>query len=394
MVDRAEPLPETGRAADLAFLLTVAAAYAQAVLVGWGTFTLWQFLGASLAALAYGTLSTHWVQVRLQRSTLFLQLLYFVIQAVLAGTVITLFAASGFIGLIVLPLASQAVLFLPTPWPVFGFTLALGAVLLPIAWTGGWQAILQVGLAYLAGLVFVALFTQVTLDERRANREAQRLTRELKEANLQLRRYAAQVEELATTKERNRLAREIHDSLGHYLTVVNVQLEAARLTCEVDPQKALQSLTQAQAMTKEGLAEVRRSVASLRQPATEGHPLVERIACLVEESQAHGLALELSVTGELALLSPQTEQTLYRAAQEGLTNVCRHAAASRATLILDYSGAQSVRLSLRDNGGGAVQPRAGFGLLGLRERVALLGGSLRTTTEPGAGFTLEVELPR
>ncbi|MCX5976820.1 MAG: sensor histidine kinase [Coprothermobacterota bacterium] len=387
-------LPETGRAADLAFLLVVAAAYAQAVLVGWDAFTLWQFLGATLAVLAYGALSAHWVQVRLQRSTLVLQLLYFVIQAALAATVITLFGASGFIGLIVLPLASQAVLFLPTPWPVFGFTLALGAVLLPIAWTGGWQAILQVGLAYLAGLVFVALFTQVALDERRANQEAQRLTRELQEANLQLRRYAAQVEELATTKERNRLAREIHDSLGHYLTVVNVQLEAARLTCETDPQRALQSLAQAQAMTREGLAEVRRSVASLRQPATEGRPLAERIARLVEESQAHGLALEFSVSGELPPLSPQAELTLFRAAQEGLTNVRRHAKASHATLILDCSGTQSVRLSLVDNGGGAAQPQDGFGLLGLRERVQLLGGAMHTVTEPGAGFSLEVELPR
>jgi len=362
--------------------------------VGWGAFTLWQFLGATLAVLAYGALSTHWVQVSLQRSTLILQLLYFIIQAVLAATVITLFSASGFIGLIVLPLASQAVLFLPTPWPAFGFSLALVAVLLPIGWTGGWQAILQVGLAYLAGLVFVALFTQVALDERRANREAQRLTGELKEANLQLRRYAFQVEELATAKERNRLAREIHDSLGHYLTVVNVQLEAARLFCESDAQKALQLLSKAQAMTREGLTEVRRSVASLRQPATEDHPLVERIVHLVGESQAHGLALELGITGEQAALSTQTELTLYRAAQEGLTNIRRHSAATRAALTLDYSGSHSVRLSLTDNGRGATQSQGGFGLLGLRERVQLLGGSLRTASEPGKGFTLEVELPR
>ncbi len=388
------PLPETSRAADFAFLLVVAAAYAQAVLEGWGAFTLWQFLGATLAVLAYGALSTHWVQVSLQRSTLILQLLYFVIQAVLAATVIALFGASGFIGLIVLPLASQAVLFLPTPWPAFGFTLALAAVLLPIGWTGGWQAILQVGLAYLAGLVFVALFTQVALDERRANREAQRLTGELKEANLQLRRYSAQVEELATAKERNRLAREIHDSLGHYLTVVNVQLEAASLFCESDPQKAQQLLSQAQAMTREGLTEVRRSVASLRQPAGEGRPLAERIVHLAGESKTHGLALELASTGEQAALSPQTELTLYRAAQEGLTNIRRHSAATRATLTLDYSSAQSVRLSLTDNGRGAAQSQGGFGLLGLRERVQLLGGSLRTASEPGKGFTLEVELPR
>jgi signal transduction histidine kinase len=378
----------------LAFLLIVAAAYTQAVLVGWGTFTLWQFLGASLAALAYAALSSHWVQVSLQRFTLALQLLYFVIQAVLAATVITLFGATGFIGLIVLPLASQAILFLPTPWPAVGFTLALAAVLLPIGWMGGWQAILQVGLPYLAGLIFVALFTQVTLDERRANREAQRLTRELKEANLQLRRYAAQVEELATTQERNRLAREIHDSLGHYLTVVNVQLEAARLTCESDPQRALQALSQAQAMTREGLTEVRRSVASLRQPATEGHPLAERVAHLVEESRAQGLALDMRLIGEQASLSPQTELTLYRAAQEGLTNIRRHAVATHAALTLDYSCAQSVRLSLVDNGQGASQSPGGFGLLGLRERIQLLGGSMRTTSERGAGFSLEVELPR
>src|SRR6185369_12887105 len=112
----------------------------------------------------------------------------------------------------------------------------------------------------------------------------------LAEANQQLRDHAAQVEELASTKERNRLAREIHDSLGHYLTVVNVQIGAAQAILEQDRPRALDHLSKAQALTQEGLAEVRHSVAALRASPTESGPLPEALAKLAEQWNAAGLS--------------------------------------------------------------------------------------------------------
>src|SRR5512140_1806651 len=95
-------------------------------------------------------------------------------------------------------------------------------------------------------VMFVAFFSRLTLAEQRAREEVERLAAELAEANRKLRNYAVQAEELATTKERNRLAREIHDTLGHYLTVINVQLSAAQAVMETDHQRAADALGKAQ----------------------------------------------------------------------------------------------------------------------------------------------------
>jgi signal transduction histidine kinase len=193
------------------------------------------------------------------------------------------------------------------------------------------------------------------------------------------------------------LAREIHDSLGHYLTVINVQMEAARAVMETDRERALDALGKAQSLAQEGLAEVRRSVTALRASPTESRPLPEAVAALVEECRAAGIPIEFAIHGHPRQLAPQTELTLYRAAQEGLTNVRKHACASCAKLTLDYSDgnseSHSVRLTLQDDGLGASESGGGFGLLGVRERAQLLGGEVSIRTSAGQGFTLEVELP-
>ena len=254
-------------------------------------------------------------------------------------------------------------------------------------------ALLQAALIGLAALAFAVAFSQIAVNAQRARADKERLAAELGEANRKLREYAAQVEELATTKERNRLARDIHDSLGHYLTVINVQLEAARAVLDSDRPRALDALAKAQALTKDGLAEVRRSVAALRAAPTESRPLPEAVAALADETQAAGIATELAVLGTPRQLAPQAELTLYRAAQEGLTNLRKHAHASRADLTLDYRADATVRLVVRDNGVGAGAADGGFGLLGVRERAQLLGGAARVRTAAGQGFTLDVEVP-
>ena len=204
-----------------------------------------------------------------------------------------------------------------------------------------------------------------------------------------------QVEELATTQERNRLAREIHDNLGHYLTVANVQIKAAQAVMDKDPTRAQVALDRAAQLTQDGLAAVRHSVAALRESPVGAVPLPEAVAALAAESQAAGIVVELAVEGRPRPLDARAELTLYRAAQEGLTNVRKHARASRVDLRLDYRDPAAVSLTIHDTGLGSdpAAESTGFGLLGLNERARQLGGRLTIDTAPGAGYELMLTLP-
>lgn len=194
------------------------------------------------------------------------------------------------------------------------------------------------------------------------------------------------------TQERNRLAREIHDNLGHYLTVVNVQIEAAKVMMDSEPERALEAMDKAQELAQKGLTSVRESVSSLRESPVSNRSLSEAIASLVQEIQSTGIVTEFQVTGESQPLEHKVALALYRAAQEGLTNVSRHARASRVDVLLDYQPTE-VRVQVEDNGVGSAEIAGGFGLLGIRERMQLLGGSLEVSTEVGKGFCLTAFVP-
>jgi len=236
-------------------------------------------------------------------------------------------------------------------------------------------ALVQAEVTFGSGIAFVIVFSRLVHDERRARAEVERL--------------AAEVEGLATERERNRIAREIHDGLGHYLTVAHVQLEAARTLMTTDPERARAALDTAQQLARDGLAEVRRSVAVLRDgPA---RPLVDAIESLARESSAQ-VASGVRVEGVPRRLAEPVEFALYRAAQEALTNARRHAQASRVDITLVYGDA-GVVLRVGDDGVGADAKADGFGLLGLRERAAQVGGTLSITTARDRGFTLELAVP-
>jgi signal transduction histidine kinase len=248
---------------------------------------------------------------------------------------------------------------------------------------------LREGLGLLAAAVFAAVLTKLVIREQQA-RVA------LAEAHDRLRAYAVQAERLAAVQERNRVARDIHDGLGHALTVVQMQIKAARAVLAAQPDRADEVLAKAQDQAEEALREVRRSVGALRerQPAV---PLPEALRVLAEETSAAGVPTGVGVTGPARPLLAEAEESLFRAAQEGLTNVRKHANASRAELLLDYSQPAAVRLEVRDDGAGtgsgdgAAPP--GFGLLGVRERAAHLGGRMTLESVPGHGSTLRVEVP-
>ncbi|GAA5110322.1 sensor histidine kinase [Pseudonocardia adelaidensis] len=277
-------------------------------------------------------------------------------------------------------LVSQCVLVLPRPATV------VVVLLVPFAHApmDSWQAALREGVGLFASVVFAAVITELLQRE-------QQLRRELAEAHEQLRDYAAQAERLATAQERNRVARDIHDGLGHSLTVVQMQVKAARAVLSTDPAKADDVLAKAQHQSEEALGAVRRSVRALREPRSTG-PLPEALGALAEEASAAGLPTRLQVSGTQRPLRDDAREALYRAAQEGLTNVRKHARADRADLLLDY-GESAVRVAVRDDGVGTGDGQPGFGLVGLRERAALLGGRLRVESAPGAGCTLTMEVP-
>ena len=296
--------------------------------------------------------------------------------------------------LIGLPLAGTAVERLAPRQRWLVYVALVAVVMLPVGlryatWTEALYNAIVVGSA----IFFVAVFTQSRLNEQQARENAERLMAELEEANVHLAAYATQAEELAMTQERNRLAREIHDSLGHYLTIINVQIEAAKVVMNSDPERAWDAMNKAQDLTQRGLTRVRESVAALRESPVSNRPLREAIASLVEETQNTGIVTAFKVAGEPQTLENKVALALYRAAQEGLTNVRKHARASRVDVLLDFSQPGEVRLEVKDNGVGAAATTGGFGLLGIRERVQLLGGRFEASTGIGKGFCLTVSVP-
>jgi signal transduction histidine kinase len=319
---------------------------------------------------------------------------YFVVQLALFTISLFLLGVINGVWLLAMPLVGTAVGRLPL-WGVAAVAAYILAVLaLMVAREASWRAALSVSMSVLAAIVFVALFVKLLMREETARNRAEGLAKELEAANHQLSAYAAQAEELAISKERNRLAREIHDSLGHYLTVINVQLQAALTVMDEDRQRAVTAVETAQQLTQEGLASVRQSVSALRESPLGDKPLTEAIELLVQETQSAGIVVETALLGQPRRLEAAAELALYRTVQEGLTNTRKHSRASRVDLTLDYSEPDRVALTIQDNGIGAESiDSGGFGLLGVRERVQLLGGSVEIETGPGQGFCLATEIP-
>ena len=373
---------------NIAFAIVVCASYASgtaAMFYSHRPVTRFEAAVLLTVGIAYLFVGTYgFTRVRESRSLL-AGVVYFVIQLSLGTTLIRLSGSTGELSLILLPLAGQTALSLPIYLTV-PLCLSIYTILvMPFLLHGRWIDAIALAVIYGTGIVFVAVFTRVAASERDARNA-------LAEANQLLRDHASQVEELATTKERNRLAREIHDSVGHYLTVVNVQIGAARTVLDQNRSRALEHLSKAQSLTQEGLAEVRHSVAALRASPTESRPLPEALTALVDQWRAAGLNANFRLSGNVRTLTPQTNLTLYRAGQEALTNVAKHANATTVNVRLNY-GDDRIRLTIEDNGFGASESEGGFGLLGIRERVQLLNGSMRVTTGAGKGFILEVEVP-
>lgn len=258
------------------------------------------------------------------------------------------------------------------------------------------SAMLRSGSQIMVGMIFVLVFVQLVDRAYHEARRAESLMEGLRAANLQLRSAHNKEKELAIAEERMRLARDIHDGLGHHLTVLSVQLQAAEKLVERSPQAAAEAIRISRSEAQAALEEVRQSVAMMRQPA-ESQPLPDVLAGLVHDFGQHtALRAEFAPSGTAVELSPFARETLFRAVQEGLTNVQKHGRqVSHITVQLEYTP-EAVRLLIQDDGqidNLAPAGQAGFGLTGLGERVEQLGGELHSGPGAKGGFAIEVRIP-
>lgn len=218
----------------------------------------------------------------------------------------------------------------------------------------------------------------------------------LEEANAHLVHYSSTLEHLTISRERNRLARELHDTLAHTLSGLSVQLETAKAYFDVDAGTTKELIDKSLATTRSGLVETRLALKSLRASPLDDLGLLRALRKMSEEAATPaGLKLHLSLPDKLASLSPDVEQAVYRVAQEAVANVAHHANAKNLTLRLAMDDTK-LSLTVCDDGAGFnVEQGEGaghFGLTGMRERAHLVGGRLHIESRPGQGTRIELEI--
>ena len=302
---------------------------------------------------------------------------------VLTGSAVAMgwFSQSGLSAMLMLVIA----VVLPWQLPVVAglvWMLAQNLMLIPIISSYmGWTiitAFLQVCM-YL-GISALAFFTSVVASQQAEAREAQR------RLNSELRATRALLAESTRIAERMRIARELHDLIGHHLTALSLNLEVAS---HLANDAAAEHVRKAQATARHLLSDVREAVSELRQD--DAIDLTQALRSLIEG--VPGLAVHVDMPPRFSLEDPRRAQVLLRCAQEIITNCAKHAGARQLWLTFAYADANLLGLHARDDGRGVAQFKPGNGLSGMRERLAEFGGSVAVDTTVSEGFALTVRLP-
>ncbi len=250
-----------------------------------------------------------------------------------------------------------------------------------------WFFSLSLFLLFSLSLVFVLLLMNTVISERKSREE-------LAIANEKLLQYAHRIEDQATLEERNRIAREIHDSLGHSLTALNLQLETAVKLFQSNPSKAQTFLARAKELGSKALQDVRHSVSAMRSHPLQGQSLEQAISILAEDfyrSKAVQPICEINLDYPLPT---EIKTAIYRIIQESLTNISKYASASEVKLELTTTF-NSLRLKVQDDGRGfdLRQNTTGFGLQSMRDRTLAVGGKFNINSAPGLGCQIMVDIP-
>ncbi len=243
------------------------------------------------------------------------------------------------------------------------------------------------GLLFAFVLAFVLLLVGAVLAEHESRSQ-------LVKAHRRLREYAMQIENQATIEERNRIAREIHDSVGHYLTAQSIQLENTAVFLDRDRLKASQHLAKAKQLGKDALANIRASIATLRSSPIQERSFTLTLKESIAEFESNTSIAIVSEINLISQLSNEVNTALYRIVQEALTNITKHSQATRVNLSL-IEIESKILLTIQDNGCGFEigNNTTGFGLQGMKERTAALGGTFKIDSIPAQGCQINVVIP-
>ena len=362
----------------------------------------WRFFGTVLMLGVLLVINILWFQYHRQayfrRHTLFYAWAFNIVTNLLVLAAFAFTGSSEIIFLLFMQVAQFASIFAVWPDGAIYSAISLGIALVILKGYGLSNGdLVQVAAEFTAGMIFILVFVLLESRSAEQTRRAEGLLKDLQAANAALKAAHQKEKELAIAEERMRLARDIHDGLGHHLTVLSIQLQAAEKLVERNPQAAAEALRVSRAEVQAALEEVRQSVGVMRQTPAESQPLVEMIASLVHDFDQHtGLQSDFEHTGTPIELSPFAEQTLFRTVQESLTNIQKHAkGVSHIRVKLAYS-IEAIHLVVSDNGQpvpGAPSAQSGYGLKGLRERVDQLGGEFCCGPDSTNGFLVNVSIP-
>jgi len=241
-------------------------------------------------------------------------------------------------------------------------------------------------------LMLIGLMVNLLVTVQRTQAQA------LRDANTRLRDYAATREQLITSQERNRLARELHDTLAHTLAAATVQLEAVQVIWEIQPERARQLVEESAVTLRGGLQDTRRALQALRAEPLESVGFVASIQLLAESIQArYKVNTTIETADDVLWLTHEQEHVVYRVAQEALLNSAQHAQAQHIRIKIQGTG-MALRLTVKDDGTGfdpvAVDTNGHFGVQGMRERAAMIGAELNVSSRVGQGTQVEMLLNR
>ena len=246
-------------------------------------------------------------------------------------------------------------------------------------------------LSLLNTMIFILYMVVMTLSQTSEKERILRLNSQLQMANRKLEEYAQEQVRMTETRERNRLAREIHDTLGHSLTGIITGIEACIMLMDIAPEATKEQLRAIAEVARNGITDVRHSVNALRPDALETLSLESAIRKLVEESEkSTGVKIDLVFPENLQNLDQDEEDVLYRIVQESITNAIRHGKATHIDVLMEHVD-NDLRIRIADNGKGCDNIQSGFGLHHMQERIDMLKGTLSYSGKDG--FVIEAVVP-
>jgi signal transduction histidine kinase len=291
-------------------------------------------------------------------------------------------------------LSVQAALVVPLRtavlWVALFMLLTLVSAVVADGWRGTLNAVLNM-LGYPVALTFGVVMRRA----QDAQRHSQQLLADLQAAHQQLQDFTGQAKQLAVAEERNRLARELHDSVKQQRCAAHLQISTARTLLTRDPAATGAHLDEAERLASLAQRELSGLIHALRPAALEGQALADALQQHVAEWSRQSLIVAALQLSKEQVLPLDREQALFRVAQEALNNIARHSRATQAQVILRYEPGAAV-LFIADNGRGFEPNLAnhqGVGLSSMRERIEALGGSLQLSSQPGGGTAIIAECP-